>query len=265
MSCIAREMREHVDRTPATDRDMKHRPFSRIRRRWIALFTVLLFVVTCAVAAIVVFPRGGGEDSSDVEGEPMMRLPLPAREGGMTVSEALARRRSLREFSPRSLDPRLIGQLCWAAQGITDDAQGFRTAPSAGALYPITVFTVDHEAIREYDPRTHSLRQVLAGDVRRSLQTAAHDQSWVGAAPLCLVIAMDVDKTAAKYGERAERYCLLEAGHIAENVLLQATALGLGGVPVGAFDDAKVSAILRLPTRLRPVYLLPLGHPADAQ
>jgi SagB-type dehydrogenase family enzyme len=183
----------------------------------------------------------------------------------MTLSEALARRRSVREFAQKRLEPGQIAQLCWAAQGITEKGEGFRTAPSAGALYPITVFTVDHEALQEYDPKAHSLRQVIAGDLRGNLQAAAHDQSCVGSAPLCLVIAIDINKSAVKYGDRAERYCLLEAGHVAQNVLLQATAMGLGGVPVGAFDDQRVSTVLRLPKRLRPVYLLPLGYPVDAR
>jgi len=155
-----------------------------------------------------------------------------------------------------------VAQLCWAAQGITDQAGGGRTAPSAGALYPLTVFVVDAAGLGEYEPRLHALRDVLSGDIRGELQAAAHDQPWVGAAPVCLVIAMDVGQTAAKYGRRAERYCLLEAGHAAQNVLLQATALGLGGVPVGAFDDDRVSDLLRLPRNLRPVYLIPLGYPA---
>jgi SagB-type dehydrogenase family enzyme len=230
-----------------------------------ALLAALLAPAAIAILAIAIVPRRDHVTSSDAQGGPEMRLPAPDRQGGMTVSEALARRRSVREFAHTRLEPELIAQLCWAAQGITEKVEGLRTAPSAGALYPIAAFTVDHEALREYDPKAHSLRQVIAGDLRGNLQTAAHDQSCVGSAPLCLVIAIDIDTTAKKYGDRAERYCLLEAGHVAQNVLLQATAMGFGGVPVGAFDDQRVSTVLRLPKRLRPVYLLPLGYPANGK
>ncbi len=179
----------------------------------------------------------------------------------MGLAEVLKRRRSRREFSGKSLSLAQVAQLCWAAQGITDDIQGFRTAPSAGALYPITVFVVDTNGVYEYEPAGHALRQAAAGDLRGKLQAAALDQPCVGEAPLCLVIAVDVARTASKYGSRAERYCLLEAGHVAQNVLLQATALGLAGVPVGAFDHRRVASTLALPPNLRPVYLLPLGYP----
>jgi SagB-type dehydrogenase family enzyme len=155
-----------------------------------------------------------------------------------------------------------VSQLCWAAQGITDAQEGKRTAPSAGALYPLCVLVVDRTGVYSYEPRPRALRQVIAGDLRGALQAAAHDQSCVGAAPLCLVLIMDVARTATRYGSRAERYCFLEAGHVAQNVLLQATALGLAGVPVGAFDDHKVATLLHLSAKLRPVYLLPVGYSA---
>ncbi len=179
----------------------------------------------------------------------------------MALVEALTSRRSRREFSGKALSLGQVAQLCWAAQGITDDVQGSRTAPSAGALYPITVFVVDANGVYGYEPGRHALRPALAGDLRRQLQAAALDQPCVGEAPLCLVITMDVAHTASRYGSRAERYCLLEAGHVAQSVLLQATALGLAGVPVGAFEDHRVAATLELPPNLYPVYLVPVGYP----
>jgi SagB-type dehydrogenase family enzyme len=189
-------------------------------------------------------------------------LPPPWTEDNLSVTKALARRRSQRSFADTSLSQTQIGQLCWAAQGITDAQEGKRTAPSAGALYPLTVLVMDQTGVYCYEPQTHALRQVDAGDLRGALQAAALDQPCVGAAPLCLVITMDVARTASRYGSRAERYCFLEAGHVAQNVLLEATALGLAGVPVGAFDDHKVATLLHLSNNLRPVYLLHLGYPA---
>ena len=191
------------------------------------------------------------------------RLPPVTSQDRMSVAEALAKRRSWRRFVQTPLTAAEVSQLCWAAQGITD-REGHRTAPSAGALYPLVVFVADAAGVSQYDPHRHALEAVLTGDVRPRLQSAAHDQESVGGAPLVLAIAIDVGRTAAKYGPRAERYCLLEAGHAAQNVLLQATAIGLGGVPIGAFDDAAVKATLHLPANLEAVYLLPLGHPSSA-
>lgn len=192
----------------------------------------------------------------------VIRLPRPQLADHMSVAEALAQRRSQRAFADTSLSPEQVAQLCWAAQGITDTQEDKRTAPSAGALYPLSVLVVDQTGVYSYEPGPHALRQVIAGDLRGALQAAAHDQSCVGAAPLCLILIMDVARTANRYGSRAERYCLLEAGHVAQNVLLQATALGLAAVPVGAFDDHKVATLLHLSAKLRPVYLLPVGYPA---
>ncbi len=188
-------------------------------------------------------------------------LSLPETHGGMPVVEALAHRRSHREFAAQRPSAAQVAQLCWAAQGITEGEQDLRTAPSAGALFPITIFVIDHSGVYQYEPRQHRLHRVHAGDVRAKLQAAALDQSCVGSAPLCLVVAFDCARSASKYGRQAERYCLLEAGHVAQNVLLQATAIGLVGVPVGAFEDERVATVLGLAPNLRPVYLLPLGAP----
>jgi SagB-type dehydrogenase family enzyme len=123
------------------------------------------------------------------------------------------------------------------------------------------VFVVDGQGVHEYKPGRHVLRRHLAGDLRGKLSAAALDQPSVGAAPLCLVITMDMARSASKYGKRAKRYWLLEAGHVAQNVLPQATALDLSGVPIGAFEDRKVATVLGLRRNFRPVYLVPLGHP----
>jgi len=198
---------------------------------------------------------GGGERKS---------TPLPPRdlEGKMTLEEAIAQRRSIREFADKPLTTEQIGQLCWAGQGITDKATGFRSAPSAGALYPIELYIVTAEAVAHYEPKHHSLQRQFTGDVRLALQKAGLGQEAIGDAPMCMVIIAVVERTASKYGSRAERYCILEAGHVAQNILLQATALGLGSVPIGAFDDKEVAAVLKLPKGHRVLYMLPVGHPS---
>ena len=190
-----------------------------------------------------------------------IELSSPDTTGGMTLNAAIARRRSRREFDSKALSDAQISQLCWAAQGITDTRSGKRVAPSAGGLYPITVLVVDTRGVFEYRPKDHSLIQRGTGDARRRLQLAALDQSAVGDAPACLVIGMNVSTTAAKYGRHAEQYCLMEAGHVAQNLLLSAASLELVGVPIGAFHERSVSKILKMPSAIKPVYLIPIGQP----
>jgi SagB-type dehydrogenase family enzyme len=224
---------------------------------------VSLSVLVVAALAVVAWMWPASRPSfhpAVIEGGDIV-LPSPRTVDDLSVAEALARRRSHREFADKELSIEQLGQLCWAAQGITDHESGLRTAPSAGALFPLTVFVVDARGVYEYQPERHLLRCHFVGDIRKKLQAAALDQTCVGSAPACLIIAMDAGRTASKYGNRAERYCLLEAGHVAQNILLQATALELVSVPVGAFTDGELVGVLRLPSNLRPVYLLPVGYP----
>lgn len=191
-----------------------------------------------------------------------MQLPAPATDSGVALEKVLQERRSHRDFSPIPLEPSEMGQLLWAAQGITD-ASGKRTAPSAGALGPLEVFTVTAEGVGRYLPDDHALEARGSGDRRSALASAAADQEMVAMAPCVLVITGILSRTAWKYGgDRAWRYVNLEAGHAAQNVLLMATAMGLAGSPVGAFDDNTVMDLLGLPADHRPLYLLPLGRPA---
>jgi SagB-type dehydrogenase family enzyme len=189
----------------------------------------------------------------------MSRLPQPTVKGNMSVEEALNTRRSVREFSGADVSDNDLSQIVWAAQGITGP-QGFRTAPSAGALYPIEVYIVNVTGVYHYIPLNHSLEKIREGDVKDDLMRAALNQNAVGHAPLDLVITGMYERTAVKYGDRAERYVCLEAGHVAQNVLLQCTALHLGAVPIGAFDDAKVQDVLGISHDNRPLYIIPIGH-----
>ena len=138
-----------------------------------------------------------------------------------------------------------------------------RTAPSAGALYPITIFVLDREGVHEYQPQSHSLRSARVGDLRAKLKAVGLDQPSVGGAPVYFVLTIDASRIDSKYGAKAERYGLLEAGHVAQNVLLQATGLGLVGVPIATFDEHRVTKLLNLPPNFRPVYLIPLGYASD--
>ena len=176
----------------------------------------------------------------------------------------MAARRSVRRFTPQALSIQQISQLCWAAQGITDTSRGLRTCPSAGATYPLEIYIVTAEGVDRYRPADHSLERHRDGDMRQALQAAAKNQTSVGGAPATFVIAAVASRTEKKYGDRALRYIHMEAGHCGQNILLEAVALGLGAVPVGAFRDDAVAKALSLPADHAPLYLIPVGY-AQAQ
>ncbi len=186
-------------------------------------------------------------------------LPSPT-EGTLPLEVALRNRRSVREFAPDPLTDAEVGQLLWAAQGVTADWGG-RTAPSAGALYPLELYAVTSSRAMHYLPDGHRAEITAEGDLRPDLMAAAFDQETVGRASLVVVLTVVPARTAAKYGDRAARYVDLESGHAAQNLLLQATAIGLVAVPVGAFDDEAVGDVLQLPTGTEPRYLLAVGRP----
>jgi len=186
--------------------------------------------------------------------------PMPTEPG--SLEEAIAARRSVRDLLDRPLSDAQVGQLLWSAQGITG-SRGRRAAPSAGATYPLELYVATADGVARYEVDDHALSDHLADDRRPALAAAALDQEWIADAGAVIVLTGVVERTADRYGARAERFVLLEAGHAAQNVLLQATALGLAGVPVGAFDDADVRRVLALPPDHEPLYLLPVGFPAD--
>ena len=188
-------------------------------------------------------------------------LPDPTVGEGMSVSQALAARRSATAYSPLGLSPEEISQLCWAAQGLTQKRKGLRTSPSARSLFPITVYLVDEEGVLEYRPKSHSLGRIGVGDVRRELAHAAIDQACLERASVIMILAMNQKRMKLEFGPWAERLCLLEAGAIAENVLIEATAIGLAGIPIGAFHPQAVREILGISGRQDPVLMIPLGHP----
>jgi SagB-type dehydrogenase family enzyme len=187
-------------------------------------------------------------------------LPAARRQGGASLSEVLDLRRSCREFTDEALTPETVSQCLWAAQG--RNLHGRRTAPSAGGLYPLEVYAVTAGGVDRYNPAHHRLERHLRSDLRDSLARAASAQTFIAVAPLTLVLCAVFARIEVRYGKkRGERYTLIEVGHSAQNILLQAQALGLGSVPVGAFQDSEVMALLELPADHIPLYLIPIGHP----
>jgi len=195
-----------------------------------------------------------------------IELPTPRLDSETSIEKALLKRRSIREYIPGSLTLQDVGQLLWAAQGITHSERGFRTAPSAGALFPLEVYAVAGQVeglapgVYKYLPHDHALAKVTEGDVRKGLAADALGQEWVEEAPLNIVLTAVYRRTTRKYGDRGIQYVHMEIGIAAQNVYLQAVALGLGTVFVGAFIDDRVSARLQLPSEERPLCILPVGR-----
>jgi SagB-type dehydrogenase family enzyme len=191
----------------------------------------------------------------------ILQLPAPECKGRMSVEDALAARRSVREFTGQPITDRELSQLLWAAQGMAS-SDGRRTAPSAGALYPLEVWVATAYGFYHYEPHKHRLAQHLERDLRPDIYRSALMQEAILQAPAVFVIAAVYQRIAQKYGEqRALRYVPMEAGHAAQNLLLEAVALGLGGVLIGAFYDRDVEKVLSLPADQKPLYLIPVGHP----
>jgi len=181
--------------------------------------------------------------------------------GSSSLEQTLEERRSGREFTAEQLSLDTIGQLFWAGQGITDDA-GHRTAPSAGARYPIEIYAISASTFMHYLPVGHRVEQRTDAATLSRLSAAAFQQGFVSDAPVVLVITAVPARTEAEYGAVAHDLVNREAGHVAQNILLQATSLGLAAVPVGGFDPAEVARLLALAPGEDVLYLVPVGYPA---
>lgn len=196
----------------------------------------------------------------------VVKLPPASRDSRFSLEKAMDRRHSVRHFTAQALTIEQVSQLLWAAQGLNRPAR-YRTAPSAGALYPLETYILvgrvaDLEpGIYKYQPASHELVLTTPGDRRAELSRAALRQGSIKRAPVVMVLCAVFDRITGKYGRRGIQYTFMEAGHAAQNFLLQAVALELGAVPVGAFSDHKVKAVLELPANEEPLYLLAVGKP----
>jgi SagB-type dehydrogenase family enzyme len=195
-------------------------------------------------------------------------LPPPRYKSDVSLEETLLRVKSVRRYSSGALTLQQLSQLLWAAQGIKS-AAGKRTAPSAGATYPLEVYAVVgnvedvSSGVYKYEPFDHHLLKIQDGDFRQSLASAASDQQFIAQVPVDMVITAVYERTTGRYGQRGIRYVHMEAGHAAQNVCLQTVALGLGTVVVGAFDEGEVTGVLGLPDNEIPLYIIPVGNIMD--
>ena len=202
-------------------------------------------------------------------GPPTTKLPPPVLKGKASVEEALARRRSIRHYSTKALPLPFLSQILWAAQGITDSDGVFRTAPSAGALYPLELYVVVRKGgvedlpagVYHYQPGEHALGLVKEADLSADLEEATWGQEIVKAAAASAVITGVRARIAEKYGTRGTQYMYQESGHVAQNIFLQATVLGIGTVVMGAFSEAAVRRVVGAGASERPLYIQPLGVP----
>ena len=190
-----------------------------------------------------------------------MSLPEPASIIERSLFAALQARRSVREFSGRQLEWQHIGALLWAGQGTSDQLFQRRTAPSAGALYPLELDAVTASGVFRYNSADHTVLRRSQRDVRFRLASAALNQGCIENAPCVFAVSAVPSRTLAKYSARGTRYVQIEVGHAVQNMLLAACTLGLAGVPVGAFDDEAVSSVLELRPSEMPSYLVPIGWP----
>jgi SagB-type dehydrogenase family enzyme len=230
---------------------------------------ILLTILTVfLIISFVLYYNWVSEKSAGsplITNEIKIKLPEPRYKSNVSVEETLLKRRSIREYASEPLKLQEVSQLLWAAQGITDP-RGLRTAPSAGALYPLNVYLVVGnvvnltEGLYKYLPETHEILKVIDGDMKRELARAAMGQSSVENAPIDIVITAVYETTTGKYREKGIRYVHIEVGHTAQNLCLQATAMGLGIVTVGGFDDSEVKEVLNLSESEQPLYIIPIGR-----
>lgn len=190
-------------------------------------------------------------------------LPEPDKDSDISLEETINKRRSIRSFKNEDLTLNQISQLLWAGQGITDKQRNYRAVPSAGALYPMELYVVKEDGVYHYLPSSCDIEKLKDKDLRRDLSDAALGQRPIQEAPISIVMCAVYERVTSKYGQRGIRYTHIEAGHIAENIQLQAVSLGLGSVPIGAFVDERVQKVLDIPENHIPVYIIPVGYPAE--
>lgn len=197
-------------------------------------------------------------------------LPKPITKGDVSLEEAIALRRSVRNFPPCPITKKQLSQLLWSAQGITDGQFRRRAVASAGAIYPLEIFVACGKnsakgleaGVYHYDVFKHTLTLIKEGDMRPDMAVVASQQRFIHQAPLDIIICADYERTLSRYGERGYRYVHMEAGHASQNIYLEAAATGLATVAIGAFEDDKISEVLELKKETQPLYIMPVGKAA---
>jgi SagB-type dehydrogenase family enzyme len=197
-----------------------------------------------------------------------MDLPNAQTDGTVSLEKTIKIRRTIRSFTSQQLTLEQFSQLLWAAYGITEDRGYKRAAASGGACYPMDIYALLGEegimgmeaGIYHYDPNGHSASLILEGDLREEVARASLGQMWMALPPLRLVVCAEYARITSRYGDRGVRYAMIEAGHIGQNIFLQAEALGLGAGIVGAFRDEAVIQVMGTPPSHEPLLIMPVGY-----
>lgn len=223
------------------------------------------YFVMILIAAIIITIIWANQDRAvNIHTQTAIKLPDPILSSNTSIEEALKFRRSIREYKNEPLTINQVSQLLWSAQGITSP-NGFRTAPSAGGLYPLQIFVVCNHVtglqsgFYQFSPESHSLILLSTDNLAPSLAAGAFDQNSIKSAAIDIIITALYSRTIKKYGDRGIRFAILEAGHSAENIYLQAVSLKLGTVAIGGFDDAAIKKSLGLSDEYEPLYIMPVG------
>lgn len=218
------------------------------------------------LAALVVFmlagfhqgsrPATAQEKGTETE---VIKLPAPKLDGEVSVEKALAQRRSVRTYKDEPLTIAEVSQILWAAQGITDPETGKRTAPSPRAMYLLDTYLICGDVkglapgMYQYQPKGHGMTKIMDGEAKAKLFDAA-GQAPIQKAPVALLLVGQSDRS------RSPSMMYLEAGHVAENVYLQAVSLNLGTVVMAGFEPEEVRKALELSEDQMPIYIMPLGR-----
>jgi SagB-type dehydrogenase family enzyme len=231
------------------------------------MFTVNPVFQFCWYGVLAVLLMGMVLFPGQPEARTLINLPAPASQGTVSVEQALKSRRTIRQFANKPLTQQQLSQLLWAAYGVTDP-RGLRSAPSAGALYPLDIYAVVGErqvsglaaGVYHFLPEKQALEAGRSGDLRREVANASIYQTWMAEAPVMVVITGEYRRCQVKYGQRGIMYTHMESGHAGQNIFLQAEALSLGAGIVGAFENAAITRTLGLPAGHEPLLIMPVGH-----
>lgn len=228
--------------------------------------SIMVISILCSMSFFIFFP---GQISIAAE----ISLPKPSHKGNVTVEEALKARRTHRSFTSRALTLKQFSQLLWGAYGVTAREYGYylKTAPSAGALYPLDLYAVvgGHgvesldPGVYHFRPENHTVKLLKKGDLRMEVARRSLRQMWIAKAPLMLVITGEYDRSRVKYGSRGVTYTHIEAGCVGQNIFLQAEASGLKAGIVGAFNNQEVIKAIGLPSSHDPLLIMPVGFSKD--
>jgi SagB-type dehydrogenase family enzyme len=232
---------------------------------------LLILIVLLAVTILyLIWPKSYTSETRAVIST--VKLPNPQITGSTSVEQAINDRRSVRRYTSQSLTLQDVSQLMWAAQGITNTTTGFRAAPSAGATYPLEIYILVgngsvnglNKGLYHYNPYNNTLEQILGNDARPALSQAANGQPWVEQAPVDIIITGNYQKMIDKYKDEtlSTRFVNMEAGHVGENIYLEAEARGLVTVALGSFKDDQVHQVLTIPANENTLYIFPVGHSA---